>query len=508
MNGLLSESSGRSALNRGIMTHLHTSHRLHRSPTLGPSSGRSAPRSGRIRRCILALVAVVLSGATVAANDLWVDRNSYGGQCSDGRSRQDVSVTAPWCTIGVAGNRVQPGDVVYVREGLYTEILTDHPQAWNAAVLQVVISGTQQAPILWKAFPGETVTLGSGGGAEHGILAAAGTGFTPRHVVVEGFVVEGFPEVGVMITGASDITLRKLDVSGCRWGAIGSIQSNSVTIESSSIHDNALEGWTSAISLWECTGENILRGNFIWANTDEDWRESEGHGIILDYCESTASALVENNVISDNEGWCINVFFSSNATVRNNTCYRNSRERYDGTGEILAVGNEIAVHNNILVARYGTQAFQMWDGGNPDTIVSDFNIFWSPETAKTARHSSEFRGITLYANEKYGLDENTIEEDPKLLAPSFGDFRLSSESPAIDSATDSMSPAFDSVGQSRPLDGDRDGRATSDRGAYEYNPLIRNRNDGVDRRIRPQQSGKESRTRGVQRSERDSANQD
>ncbi|MGB5294653.1 MAG: hypothetical protein WBP34_06860, partial [Thermoanaerobaculia bacterium] len=44
-------------------------------------------------------VLVVMTPLSASSADLWVDRNSLGGACDDGRTRSQVSETAPWCTL-------------------------------------------------------------------------------------------------------------------------------------------------------------------------------------------------------------------------------------------------------------------------------------------------------------------------------------------------------------------------------------------------------------------------
>jgi hypothetical protein len=56
---------------------------------------------------------------SVYGQELWVDRNSLGGSCSDNSSREEVSKSTPWCTLGMAGSQAQPGDTVVVRKGNY-----------------------------------------------------------------------------------------------------------------------------------------------------------------------------------------------------------------------------------------------------------------------------------------------------------------------------------------------------------------------------------------------------
>ncbi len=326
--------------------------------------------------------AIALVAATAApiasATDLWVDRNQIGGICDDGRSRAQVTKSTPWCTLEAACNKVLPADVVRVREGEYSKIHSAHPLSWSSAVLQVVVSGTPEAPIKFMAEPGERVVISGRDGAIYGILITEQSGMVPRFIEIEGFVIREIPDVAVLVGDTTDVVLRNLEVTACPWAAIGTKNSGRITIEGCHVHDNPLGGWTSAITLHECLDGNIIRGNRVWANTDEDSLESEGHGVILDYCGAGGGALIENNVIWDNEGWCINVFYSDGAVIRNNTCWQNSRNRFDGTGEVSIRGLRAEIHNNILVSRNGVPALQIYDSpGDMTSIASDFNILWS-----------------------------------------------------------------------------------------------------------------------------------
>jgi parallel beta-helix repeat protein len=231
-----------------------------------------------------------------------------------------------------------------------------------------------------------------------------------------------------------------------------------------------MNGWTSAIDLYLCRDGNVVRGNYIWGNSDEDPRDSEGHGITMDYCLAAGGALIENNVIWDNEGWCMAIYFSDGGTIRNNTCLMNGNPR-SGTGEISVLGRNHALHNNILIPRPGRLALNLRERdpeymGHLNTIQSDFNMLWGATHQDVVGYSISWRGTVaeFQVQNPYGWGGNTLQQDPHLLP----NFTLTFSSPAIDSGDNAHAAAIDAAGLLRPWDGDGDGNAVVDRGAYEY----------------------------------------
>jgi parallel beta-helix repeat protein len=416
---------------------------------------------------------VLLVPLSAQAAELWVDRDSLGGTCSDGRSREDVSETTPWCTLGAAGSGVEPGDVVRVRAGVYTEVQTCGICNDNS-VLQVVVSGTEGSPIRFQAEAGEEVVVTGDGGATHGIqlIETYDDSVQPHFVEVVGFVVRDVPSNCVAVTDTGDILLLGLEVSGCGGGAIELHRTSNVTVESCLVHDNPMDGWTSAIDLYLCHAGNVVRGNFIWANTDEDPRDTEGHGLTMDTCGAGGGALIENNVIWDNEGWCMAIYESDGGVIRNNTCWNNGRR--DEAGEITILGEHHAVHNNILVPRDGMLALNIRERSDYpvdySTIEADHNILWAPTHDVVAGWADGSRGtVAEYrASNPGGWGTQTLQDDPLLVDTGAAEFSVAEGSPAIDSGDDANAAARDVLGAERPFDGDGDSAAVSDRGAYEY----------------------------------------
>ena len=412
--------------------------------------------------------------ASVEAKDLWVDVSSKGGTCSDSLTRAQVTKATPWCSLARAALQAQAGDTVYARAGTYSKVQTC-PSCDDNAVLQLVVYGAAGAPIRFMPAPGEQAVIAPGsGGAAHGIVAKNGT--QPFHVEVSGFKVTGFAQGNcVGIKKASQVVLGGLEVTGCTGsGAVELHETGDVTLEKCRIHDNATNGWTSPVDLYLCKKGNVVRGNWIHDNQDAPTAgnpDSEGHGITMDTCEASGGALIENNVIWGNEGWCMAIYRSDGGTIRNNTCWTNGTRA--GAGEISLYGNNHSVHNNILVPRSGRLALNIRYNQSyavtTSTLAIDGNILWAPTHTQVVGWDDGKTGdVAAYkAQNPEGWGKSALQQDPKPADAASDDYQLQPGSPAVDSGLAGFAAALDILGVKRPQDGDGDGTAAVDRGAFE-----------------------------------------
>ena len=403
-----------------------------------------------------------------AARDLWVDKQSLGGACSNARAATAVTKTTPLCSLDTAAGIVAPGDVVHVRGGIYNT--PDNCSSCEGrAVLQLRKPGTAAQWIRFVAEPGEAVILEGSAAATIGVRIVAVGGVFPSFNEVQGFQVRKFNLDCVSYDSVPDIRLTGLDVTQCGRQSVALHHAKRVTLRGSSIHDSNTNGWTSAIDLYLCQDGNLISGNRIWNNSDSSsgQPDSEGHGLIMDYCLAAGGVTIENNLIFNNEGWCMNVLNSDGAVIRNNVCYHNGI-RQDGSGEISAIGNKLSIFNNVLAPRQGQVALNIRlarsDFVVDPTTVSEGNDLLDVPANAVAVWWGDSQGTVAQFQSRNGRGwgTGTVAADPRFVDEFGLNFHVQSSSPAIDKGNTARAPAADFDGQPRPSG------IAADIGAFEF----------------------------------------
>jgi hypothetical protein len=184
----------------------------------------------------------------------------------------------------------------------------------------------------------------------------------------------------------------------------------------------------------------LTNTNFI-SNT----AKQDGGGM---YNQKNSSPTLTNVIFRENKakyGGGLYDTESSGPTLTNVTFYGNIAE--GGGIYNFYNGSPITLTNCIV-----------W--GNKDSIInvaSTTNVFYSLVEGGCGDTSTI-------------CDPHIIDKDPMFVKTDEGDLHLRAGSPAIDSGTNDRAPNYDLDQNPRPVDGNGDGTAITDMGAYEYLP--------------------------------------
>lgn len=400
------------------------------------------------------------------------------GKGSD--TNNGLSTSTAFRTIQKAADLTQPGDTVFVMNGLYTNF-------WpKGDAVTINHSGSPSAWITYEAYPGNSPKLKFNGWSGFYVAGAA-------YIEINGFKIEGNNDsvtlnyaltqksnldnsitsgYGILVDGHTlnhHIRVVNNKVYKCGGAGIQFSHSDYVTVKNNKVYDN---GWyspngNSDISLYQNANSdnntgyknyvinNVSYGNYNYIPFSITGTITDGNGIIIDdskntqnnstYGVYTGKTLVANNLVFNNGGSGIHTYYSGHVDVINNTAYMNSQNPAINGGEIFAMESEdVNILNNILYSASGKKLTSNWNNSN---VTYDYNIYFNSTDIAV-------------------LGPKDLQMQPQFVNPStdsaFADFHLQSTSPAINSGTPNLAPKTDRDRNSRPLCG------AYDRGAYEF----------------------------------------
>jgi len=370
------------------------------------------------------------------------------------------TITVPGMQPGIqsALDGAYNGDTVLVAPGTYRENLN-----FQGKRVTVTSEGGPQATVIDGSQAGPVVVFNSGE-----TLSAVLDGFTLQN----GSGTNGsYAGGGIYIYNAAPtVTNNIISGNAADWGGgiyIGfgapAIRNNLITknsafygggvnivgagsdaqITGNTISENRSDHG-AGLSLW-AAGSALVKGNILKNNI----ASSQGGGV---YSVNSSHASLVQNLIVDNKAPAGGAVFSSSTydSFINNTLVNN-----DSPGDASCYIPGDTFINNIVVSLLGQTALFR----NPGSANFSHNVIYAPVSSDTVVPQLP----TEAAN---------VSADPRLSDPLHGRYGLLAGSPAIDAGDGTLPslPETDLGGMPRLRDGNTDGTAVIDIGAYEFDP--------------------------------------
>jgi hypothetical protein len=424
----------------------------------------------------------------IQATDYYVSKS--GNDANPGTESQ------PWLTIQKAANTLRAGDTVYIKTGVYKEIV------------EPKYSGSANNYITYTTYPGNIVTIDG-----KGVTIPAGWGSLiyiseVSYIKIKGlWVFNAGPDdnhAGILLEDASFIILQNNYTYNTASSGIGAWNCTNIIIDGNEVELACHDGEQECITIGGVSGFEV-KNNHVHRNGagsiggegiclkdgSHDGKVHHNHvhhlndrlGIYVDaWNKHTYNIEVYCNIVHDIDGAdCYTLAAESGGLLENISFYNNIGYNGGYIGINISINGEASIHpmkdikiiNNTLY----NNGIKGWGGGilieNPDiqnvvirnNILSQNNSFQMavethlPSGGLTVDHNL-IHGFRNYNEEVRGNDY--VEGDPLFVNSGSADFHLKKGSPAIDYGSSQGAPTMDYDGISRPQG------MGFDIGAFEY----------------------------------------
>jgi hypothetical protein len=332
------------------------------------------------------------------------------------------------------------------------------------------------------------------------------------------------------ITITNNTIVNNSATGGVGWGSGGGgvhvdVGFGTAILKDNTINNNSAEVQGGGVFVRATDGTAILRGNTI-SNNFAGW---DAGGVWVG--DLYATAILTDNTISNNssgggDGGGVNVQGSATLTgntISNNSAYRGgggvyvntfsesipipaklvnnvicgNNSSFYGGGLHIWGGGDVTITNNTVTNNICQPC--RWGGGGIDLyLISDTqtadiynNISWGntapsgadididndgddnyfPSTVNLFNNDFDQSGAGFFVEIPFSVDPSNLDNlDPQFANVTNEDYHLQTDSPVIDMGNQFYSklPATDKDGNLRVFDGDGNGPATVDMGAFEY----------------------------------------
>lgn len=448
----------------------------------------------------LMLVTPLALACTAPAREWFVAPPPLGDDTQSGTAEQ------PFATLNQGAASARAGDTVWIKPGLYQP----------TAVIKPAHSGTADEPITYRAQPGGEVIV-------DGQLKLPATSWNAVFwidrqdwITVDGLKIINSAWFGFSANNTTGVTIQNCATdftyaSGIyvRLSSHAKILRNTVNRACQHPLTQPLKDTQECISIVSSTdfevAHNTVFGRLVDTNNGGEGIDTKGacrrgkvhHNHIYDlvrlgiYCDAYGSELEDmeiyaNTVHHTSSG--IVVACEAGGTARNIRIHDNLVRDCPRLGIRLAgylkngpIQDVEIYHNTVVRCGFGPSEYEnsalLLEASNPANrnFVIRNNLFsGNPNQIKSrSPHEPAPAGLFIIDhNLLHGpsliTGTDVITADPKFVDPSTHDFRLAADSPAIDAGADLPLPTTDHRDQPRVVDGNGDGVARRDLGAFEY----------------------------------------
>lgn len=433
----------------------------------------------------------------------------------DGDDNNPGTEHMPWQTVGRALLELRPGQTLYVKEGIYQE------------VVKPMRSGTPENYITYAAYPGHEVIFdGSKLNRNKNFEDAVFKLISVNYIVVQGFKIENSPGTGIFTMNANNIVIKDNYTNNTWSSGIGAFAGSNITIDNNEVVLACNGGNHECITVAQVDGfevkNNHVRdgGPGITGGEGIDAKDGARNGSIHNnyvhdinrlgiYVDSWANHTynidVYNNIVRNNNAWGIclatengglledirvynNVVYDNvyvglgiegdagwgvpgaahpfkDIYVYNNTFHNNGSD-YWGIGIRIncSEGDGIYIRNNICTMNESKQIL-IEEGGKPENLVIENNLIYGIDTIILNSEDEIIFSDNSDESPFFGLNTVVLNPDdfkPEdiYVNPGNNDYRLTDGSMAINNGTSSQYSEVDFDGRKRD--------EMIDIGAFEY----------------------------------------
>ena len=240
------------------------------------------------------------------------------------------TLSSPWKTIRFGASQLHPGDTLYVRGGMYSEIVL------------INVSGNSTAPITISSYPGE-------------------------YPVIDGSAIADSHWQMLVSLAGSYINMSGIEVRNCNMQTnlpYPNFPSGGYGVQVTGQH-NRLTGlyvhYNRSVGILVAGSHNIVEyckvsGNCQDNNTPPNQHQAWGNGLSIQHADN---AIARHNTVFNNWGEGIDSFESNHITIEDNTVYDNF-----SVNLYVSDSQHVLVQRNLVYASSNPAI-----NGNPSTIT-------------------------------------------------------------------------------------------------------------------------------------------